>query len=73
MEFDFFCYPGVQHALQLTLFLDTGNYLGLLSHRVGARLSIQSPKQLPMPDELGITLTPGIHTSIGRATGLESL
>ena len=55
----------MQHALQMTLFLDTENYLGLLSPRVGARLSIQSPKQPPMPDELGITLTPGIHTSIG--------
>ena len=49
----------------MTLFLDTENYLGLLSPRVGARLSIQSPRQPAMPDELGITLTPGIHTSIG--------
>ncbi|XP_063725435.1 uncharacterized protein LOC134853378 [Symsagittifera roscoffensis] len=56
---------GVRHALQLTIFLDVANYLGILSHRTGARLSIQDPKVQPFPDELGITLTPGRHTSIG--------
>ena len=57
---------GVRHALQLTVFLDVANYLGILSHRTGARLSIQDPRVQPFPDELGITLTPGKHTSIGE-------
>ena len=52
-------------GLHLTLFIEQPEYLGIFSPETGARISIQDPSIQPTPQEIGITATTGMATSIG--------
>ncbi|XP_075261218.1 uncharacterized protein LOC142352946 [Convolutriloba macropyga] len=55
---------GMQWGLKLTLFLETDEYVGVLSHAPGGRLSLSSSSVFATPEDQGITFAPGEVTSI---------
>ncbi|XP_063723952.1 uncharacterized protein LOC134851689 isoform X2 [Symsagittifera roscoffensis] len=55
---------GMQWGLKLTLFLETEEYIGVLSHTPGGRLTLTSAEVSATPEDQGITFAPGEMTSI---------
>ncbi len=51
---------GVQYGLRLTLNINASEYIGLLAPAYGIRVSIHSPDDAPVPEELGFYASPGI-------------
>ena len=56
----------VSHAgLALTLFVEQPQYVGIFSPETGVRVSIHSADVKPTPEDIGLTATTGMATSIG--------
>ncbi|XP_072013236.1 uncharacterized protein [Amphiura filiformis] len=65
---------GAQFGLQLTLFIEQPEYVGLFSPESGVRVSVHSADVQPSPEDIGITATTGMATSIGiRQSKIERL
>ncbi|XP_072013768.1 acid-sensing ion channel 5-like isoform X2 [Amphiura filiformis] len=65
---------GAQFGLHLTLFIEQPEYVGIFSHESGVRVSIHSADVQPSPQDIGITATTGMATSIGvRQSKIERL
>ncbi|XP_071965394.1 epithelial sodium channel subunit alpha-like [Antedon mediterranea] len=56
---------GAQFGLHLTLLIEQPEYVGILSHDVGARVSVHAPNIAPHPEDTGIAIETGTSTSIG--------
>ncbi|XP_022102302.1 low-density lipoprotein receptor-related protein 2-like [Acanthaster planci] len=56
---------GARYGLQMTLFLEQDEYIGIFGPEAGARVSINPPHIRPSPTNDGITVKPGTVTSVG--------
>ena len=54
----------MQWGLKLTLFLEAEEYIGVLSHMPGGRLSLTSEDTFATPEDQGVIFAPGQLTSI---------
>lgn len=65
---DFFhitiCFPTCL-GLQLKLFIEDYEYLGISTEEKGIRVAIHERNTIPFPEDIGISLAPGFATSIG--------
>ncbi|XP_070574535.1 uncharacterized protein [Ptychodera flava] len=56
--------PGPQSGLKVTIFLEQHEYIPLYGQEAGVRALIHSPDITPFPEDDGITVKPGVKTSI---------
>ncbi|XP_030832762.1 amiloride-sensitive sodium channel subunit alpha [Strongylocentrotus purpuratus] len=56
---------GGLNGLHLTLFVEQPEYLGVLSHQTGAKVTIHHPNEYPFPEDNALSLGTGQETSIG--------
>ena len=52
-------------GLQLTLFVEQPENIGLLAAESGVKVSIHSPTEQPFPEDDGLTASTGQKTTIG--------
>ncbi|XP_067664680.1 amiloride-sensitive sodium channel subunit gamma-like [Haliotis asinina] len=58
-------FTGPSHGLSLELYLDQDEYIAALSPSAGARVLIHPRNSMPFPEDEGISITPGVSTSVG--------
>ncbi|XP_059164362.1 acid-sensing ion channel 1C-like [Physella acuta] len=56
---------GPSGGLELTLFIETDEYLPGITHNKGVRVVIHEQGTVPFPDEEGLSVMPGTNTYIG--------
>ncbi|CAH1780635.1 unnamed protein product [Owenia fusiformis] len=56
---------GSRYGLRLTLNAQADEYIGLLSHTVGARVTVHSHNVMPFPEDQGVSASVGRKTGIG--------
>ncbi|XP_070574541.1 uncharacterized protein [Ptychodera flava] len=57
--------PGSQYGLRLTLFIEQDEYIPLYGQEAGVRVLVHPADVTPFPEDEGITVAPGLKTSIG--------
>ena len=57
--------PDLNAGLRLTLDIEYDQYLGLFSHKAGARLAIHPSNVTAFPEDFGVSAAPGQETEIG--------
>ncbi|XP_006826136.1 epithelial sodium channel subunit gamma-2-like, partial [Saccoglossus kowalevskii] len=64
--------PGARYGLKLTLFIEQDEYIPLYGQEAGVRVLIHPSDITPFPEDEGITVAPGLKTSIGlRQEGIQ--
>ncbi|XP_046554137.1 acid-sensing ion channel 2-like [Haliotis rubra] len=58
-------FTGPSHGLSLELYLDQDEYIAALSPSAGARVLIHPRNSMPFPEDEGISIAPGVSTSVG--------
>ncbi|XP_071102852.1 epithelial sodium channel subunit gamma-like [Haliotis cracherodii] len=58
-------FTGPSYGLSLELYLDQEEYIPALSPSAGARVLIHPRNSMPFPEDEGISIAPGVSTSVG--------
>ncbi|XP_071488657.1 acid-sensing ion channel 1C-like [Diadema antillarum] len=56
---------GPLYGLSLELYIDQSEYISTIQPSAGIRLLIHNQHEMPFPEDQGINLAPGAHTSVG--------
>lgn len=49
----------------MTLFIEHDEYVGFLTDDIGVRIMVHPVNIMPMPEDVGLSLSPGFSTNIG--------
>ena len=56
----------------MIILIDQFEYIGHLADTAGVRVLIDSQKAMPFPEDLGVSVSPGLETSVGIKMVLQS-